>query len=60
MLSGSPMLVIDGADHPAPAGTFARLDPPRRRTVRNTGSETCQVLIVSAPTNSGYQPMEWA
>jgi uncharacterized cupin superfamily protein len=60
VVSGSPVLVIDGEEHPAPAGTFARLDPPRRRTVRNTGSDPCSVLIVSAPTTSGYQPMEWA
>jgi uncharacterized cupin superfamily protein len=60
VISGSPVLVIDGEDHPAPAGTFARLDPARRRTVRNAGSDPCSVLIVSAPTTSGYQPMEWA
>ena len=60
VISGSPVLVIDGEEHPAPAGTFARLDPPRRRTVRNAGSDPCSVLIMSAPTTSGYQPMEWA
>jgi len=57
---GSPVLVIDGEEYSAPAGTFARVDPPRRRTVRNAGSDPCSVLIVSAPTTSGYQPMEWA
>ena len=55
VVSGSPVLVIDGQEHPAPAGTFACLDPPRRRTVRNTGSDPCSVLIVSAPTTSGYR-----
>jgi uncharacterized cupin superfamily protein len=60
VISGSPMLVIDGEDHPARPGTFARLDPDRRRTVRNDGSETCSVLIVSAPTTSGFQAMDWA
>src|SRR5436305_14667856 len=50
VISGSPVLVIDDEDHPAPAGTFARLDPARRRTVRNDGSETAAVLIISAPT----------
>ncbi len=60
VVSGSALLVIDGEEHPAPAGTFARLDPPRRRTVRNAGSEPCSVLIVSAPRTSGYEPMEWA
>jgi quercetin dioxygenase-like cupin family protein len=60
VLSGAPVLVIDGEDHPAPTGTFARLDPEHRRTVRNDGSEACSVLIVSAPTSSGFTPMEWA
>ena len=60
IVSGDTALVIDGDEHPAPAGTFARLDPQHRRTVRNTGTEPAQVLIVSAPTTSGYEPMEWA
>jgi quercetin dioxygenase-like cupin family protein len=60
VLAGSPTLVIHGEDHPAPAGTFARLDPGLRRTVRNDGEETASVLIASAPRSSGYQPMEWA
>jgi uncharacterized cupin superfamily protein len=60
VISGSATLVIDGKDHPAPEGTFARLDPRLRRTVRNDGSDTCSVLIVSAPRTSGYEPMEWA
>jgi uncharacterized cupin superfamily protein len=60
VISGSPILVIDGKDHPARSGTFARLDPAHRRTVRNDGAETCSVLIVSAPTTSGFEPMGWA
>jgi uncharacterized cupin superfamily protein len=60
VISGSPVLVIDGEDHPARPGVFARIDPAHRRTVRNDGSEVSSVLIVSAPRTSGYQPMEWA
>jgi uncharacterized cupin superfamily protein len=60
VLDGSPTLVIDGHRHPAPAGTFARLDPELRRTVVNEGSEPAAVLIASAPRTSGYRPMEWA
>jgi len=30
--------VIDGNEHAAPTGTFARLDPGLRRTVRNAPS----------------------
>ena len=59
-LAGSPTLVVDAVDHPLPAGTFARLDPEPRRTVRNDGGETARVLIMSAPRTSGYEPMGWA
>lgn len=60
VLSGRAVLVIDGERHPAPAGTFARLDPEPRRTVINDGDEVASVLIVSAPRTSGYEPMGWA
>jgi quercetin dioxygenase-like cupin family protein len=60
VLSGAPTLVVDGEDRPMNAGTFARLDPQHRRTVRNDGAEPAGVLITSAPRSSGYTPMEWA
>ncbi len=59
-LTGSPLMVIDGVDHRVSTGAFARLDPELRRTVRNDGPEPVQVLIVSAPRSSGYEPMGWA
>ena len=59
-LAGTPTLVVDGAEHPMRAGTFARLDPEHTRTVRNDGEEPASVLIASAPRTSGYTPMEWA
>jgi uncharacterized cupin superfamily protein len=60
VLAGEPTLVIDGEDHAAPAGTFARMDPEHKRTVRNDAVDAAEVLIVSAPRSSGYEPMEWA
>jgi hypothetical protein len=60
VVSGTPTLVFDGEDRPSRAGTFARLDPEHRRTVRNEGEDTAVVLIASAPRSSGYEPMEWA
>lgn len=47
-LAGAPTLVVDAREHPLPAGTFARLDPQPRRTVRNDGPEPARVLIMSA------------
>ena len=60
VISGSASIIVDGEAHPAPAGTFARLDPDHRRTVRNDGADPASVLIVSAPRSSGYEPMDWA
>jgi uncharacterized cupin superfamily protein len=60
VLSGSPTMVIDGEDHPTREGTFVRVAPAPLRTLRNDGSEVASVLIVSAPTSSGYQPLDWA
>ena len=60
VVAGSPTLVVDGVDHPLRAGSFARLDPEPRRTVRNDDAELAKVLIVSAPVSSGYEPMDWA
>jgi len=60
VLEGDAVLVIDGKDHPAPAGTFARVAPPLTRTVRNDDEQPVKLLIVSAPTTSGYTDMGWA
>jgi mannose-6-phosphate isomerase-like protein (cupin superfamily) len=60
VLTGDATIVIDGEEHEAPAGTFARVDPHHHRTVRNRGDEVVSLLVVSAPTTSGYEPMEWA
>ena len=59
VVSGTATMVVDGEEHPAPAGTFARLDPQPLRTIVNSGDEPATVLIVSAPTTSGYQPDTW-
>jgi uncharacterized cupin superfamily protein len=59
-LEGSPTIVVDGAEHPAPAGTYVRLDPEPNRYVVNNGETPARVLIVSAPRTSGYEPMSWA
>ncbi len=60
VLEGDAVLVIDGEDHPAPAGTFARVAPALARTVRNDREPPVRLLIVSAPTTSGYTDMGWA
>lgn len=60
VLEGDAVMVIDGEDHPAPKGTFVRVAPASRRTVRNDSEEPVRLLVVSAPTTSGYEPLSWA
>jgi quercetin dioxygenase-like cupin family protein len=60
VLSGSAAAVVDGIEHPAPAGTYVRLDPEPLRSIANVGEGPVRLLIVSAPVGSGYEPMEWA
>jgi mannose-6-phosphate isomerase-like protein (cupin superfamily) len=60
VLSGDAVAVVGGEEHAAPAGTFVRVDPHVRRTIRNEGTEAVDLLIVSAPRSSGYEPLDWA
>ena len=60
VIEGSAVMVIEGEDHPAPAGTFVRVSPALMRTVRNDEEQPVTLLIVSAPTTSGYADMGWA
>lgn len=60
VLEGNATIVVDGVDHPLRKGSFARLDPQPKRTVRNDGDAVARVLIVSAPVTSGYEPLDWA
>ena len=60
ILSGTPAIIIDGEEIPVETGTYIRLDPEHKRTVENIGETPCEVLIISAPRTSGYEPMGWA
>jgi uncharacterized cupin superfamily protein len=60
VLDGDAVVVVEGVDHPLRTGSFARLDPALRRTVRNDRDVVARVLIISAPVSSGYEPLEWA
>ncbi|MBI4090981.1 MAG: cupin domain-containing protein [Candidatus Komeilibacteria bacterium] len=60
VLKGTATMVIDDTEYDAPEGTFIRLDPAPRRYAINKGNSDVRLLIVSAPTTSGYQSMDWA
>jgi quercetin dioxygenase-like cupin family protein len=56
---GTATAVVDGIEKEAPAGTFIRVAPEVRRTIRNDSDQPVKLLIVSAPRSSGYEPMGW-
>ncbi len=60
ILEGEGVLVSDGDESPAPAGTFARFSPSVKRTIRNDSSATVRALLIGVPVGSGYEPMSWA
>ncbi|HEV7918632.1 MAG TPA: cupin domain-containing protein [Solirubrobacterales bacterium] len=60
VLRGNPTMVIDGEKKQISEGTFVRVDPKPQRTVMNETDEDAEILIISAPRSSGYEPLSWA
>jgi uncharacterized cupin superfamily protein len=60
ILEGDGVFVIDGTDHEAPAGTWARFDPKVKRNILNRSEAPLTALLIGCPANTGYEPMEWA
>src|SRR4051794_40527107 len=46
ILDGTAVLVVDGDDHDAPAGTFARFGPEVKRTIRNDSDGVVRALLI--------------
>lgn len=59
VLEGEAVLRLDGEDHPAPAGTFASIDPPAKRTILNRSDAPVTALLIGVDPSGGYQPMSW-
>jgi uncharacterized cupin superfamily protein len=60
ILDGEGVLKLDGEDHPAPAGTWARLDQSVTRTILNRSDAPLTALLIGCPAETGYEPPEWA
>jgi quercetin dioxygenase-like cupin family protein len=60
ILAGHGTLVADGTEHEAPAGTWARFDPPVKRNILNRSDAPLVALLIGCPLDSGYEPMDWA
>jgi uncharacterized cupin superfamily protein len=60
VLEGDATIAVDGQELPAPAGTYASLDPGSSRTLLNHSDEPVTALLVGVLPNDGYQPPPWA
>lgn len=59
ILEGEAVLRLDGEDHPAPAGTFASIDPPAGRQILNRSDAKVTALLIGVEPDGGYEPMSW-
>jgi len=59
ILAGEAVLRIDGEDHPAPAGTFASIEPPASRTILNRSDAKVTAMLIGVDPAGGYEPMSW-
>ncbi len=60
ILEGEATLRIDGEEHPAPAGTFASIEPPLSRTILNRSEAPVTALLIGVDPGGGYAPPGWA
>lgn len=60
ILAGEAVLRIEGEDHPAPAGTFASIEPPASRTVLNRSGAAVTAMLIGVQPEGRYEPMSWA
>ncbi len=59
ILEGEAVLRIEGEDHPAPAGTFASIEPPASRTILNRSDGVVTAMLIGVAPQGGYAPMSW-
>jgi uncharacterized cupin superfamily protein len=59
VLEGEAVIRLDGEDHPAPAGTFASIEPSATRTILNRSDSPLTALLIGVDPSGGYEPMSW-
>jgi quercetin dioxygenase-like cupin family protein len=60
VLEGDATLRIEGEDHPAPAGTFASIEPPASRTILNESGGRVTALLIGVHPGGEFQSSGWA
>ena len=59
ILEGEAVMRLGGEEHPAPAGTFASIDPPASRTILNRSEAPVTAMVIGVQPKGGYEPMSW-
>jgi quercetin dioxygenase-like cupin family protein len=59
ILEGEAVLRLGGEDHPAPAGTFASIEPPATRTILNRSAAPVTAMLIGVQPEGGYEAMSW-
>ena len=60
ILEGEAVMLLDGEEHPAPAGTFASIEPAATRQILNRSDAPVTALLIGVEPEGGYEPMSWA
>lgn len=59
ILEGEAVLRLDGEDLPAPAGTWASIEPSASRTILNRSEATVTALLIGVDPSGSYEPLSW-
>ena len=60
ILEGEATLCVAGEDHPAPAGTFASIEPPASRTILNRSDAPITALLIGVHPEGEYEHPSFA
>jgi quercetin dioxygenase-like cupin family protein len=60
VLEGEAVLRIEGEDHPAPAGTFASIEPPASRTILNRSDAPVTAMLIGVHPSADFKPASFA
>jgi quercetin dioxygenase-like cupin family protein len=60
ILEGEAVLRIEGEDHPAPAGTFASIEPAASRTVLNRSDAPVTAMLIGVHPSADFQHASFA
>jgi len=60
ILEGEAVMLLDGEEHAAPAGTFVSIEPAATRQILNRSDAPVNALLIGVQPQGGYEPMSWA